>query len=306
MEKTKKLNMELPKEGRFISSEFPILRENLVKIDQAIDDIDEKADSKASSQHLHAMEDVVGLETALKNKMAADKTFSFADLSDVEGARDAANNYVLYKLNDDHFTFGSAISLLGEHQHKAEDIIGLKDSYQELHDEIEREIKEIFPSGFIATFAMKTVPSGWLLCDGATYKRTDYPRLFKAIGDQWGKDSDTTFKVPDFRGVFLRGFDNGRGLDQEREFAKYQPDSIRSHTHNCTIDAAGGHAHKFWYSEVDTGASDIGQRNPRYKRQTGSRMTESAGVHTHRATISSTGGAETRPVNATVIYAIKA
>lgn len=42
MTKTKKLDMELPKEGRFISSEFPILRENLTKIDQAIAQVEKK------------------------------------------------------------------------------------------------------------------------------------------------------------------------------------------------------------------------------------------------------------------------
>ncbi|WP_208439776.1 Bgr_08870 family protein, partial [Bartonella grahamii] len=54
-----------------------------------------------------------------------DKAFSFADLSDIEGAKDAANNYVLYKSSNNNFTFGSAVSLLGSHQHKIEDIVGL-------------------------------------------------------------------------------------------------------------------------------------------------------------------------------------
>ncbi|WP_317992669.1 Bgr_08870 family protein [Bartonella gliris] len=125
MEKTKKLQMELPKEGRFISSEFPILRENLTKIDQAIADVEEKVDEKAPSKHTHTISDVADLEVALKAKMAADKTFTLTDLGDVEGAKDAANNYVLYKASNNNFTFGSAISLLGAHQHKTDDIVGL-------------------------------------------------------------------------------------------------------------------------------------------------------------------------------------
>ncbi|MBX4336408.1 Bgr_08870 family protein [Bartonella raoultii] len=126
MEKTQKLQMELPKEGRFISSEFPILRENLGKIDQAIAHIEEKANEKAPLQHTHTISDINGLETVLKSKMSADKTFTFADLSDIEGVNDAANNYVLYKASNNHFTFGSAISLLGKHQHKTDDIVGLE------------------------------------------------------------------------------------------------------------------------------------------------------------------------------------
>ncbi|UNE55120.1 Bgr_08870 family protein [Bartonella machadoae] len=125
MTKSKKLAMELPKEGRFISSEFPILRENLTKIDQAIMEVEEKLDEKAPAKHTHSIGDVTDLEAALKGKMAADKTFTLTDLGDIEGAKDAANNYVLYKASNNHFTFGSAVSLLGAHQHKIEDIVGL-------------------------------------------------------------------------------------------------------------------------------------------------------------------------------------
>ncbi|WP_273756446.1 phage tail protein [Bartonella sp. MM73XJBT] len=164
---------------------------------------------------------------------------------------------------------------------------------------------ETFPSGFIATFAMQEVSKGWLLCDGATYERKDYPQLFKAIGDKWGKDSNTTFKVPDFRGLFLRGFDDGRGLDTNRQFADEQQDSIKSHTHICTIEEAGGHTHNFQYNGVGWSANDIGRRNPFYHYEVMTGRTQSAGAHTHKITISSTGETETRPVNATVVYAIK-
>ncbi|MGF7156767.1 phage tail protein [Bartonella heixiaziensis] len=164
---------------------------------------------------------------------------------------------------------------------------------------------EIFPCGFIATFAMQEVPSGWLLCDGAIYKRKDYPQLFKAIGDKWGKDSNTTFKVPDFRGMFLRGFDDGRGLDPNRRFANQQQDSIKLHTHACTIEVSGQHTHNFQYAGVGWSANDIGRRNPSYHYQTMTGTTQSAGAHTHKVSLSSTGEAETRPVNTTVVYAIK-
>ncbi|WP_455475513.1 Bgr_08870 family protein [Bartonella sp. B17] len=315
MAKTKKLEMELPQEGRFISSEFPILRENLTKIDQAIADIEEQANEKAPSQHIHMISDVTGLETALKDKMPAEKSFALSELADVEGAQDAANNYVLYKSSNNRFTFGSAKSLLGAHQHKMEDIVGLEETYstkdeaaaalQEIYDDIQQKMKAIFPAGFIATFAMQKVPSGWLLCDGATYERKDYPQLFEAIGDQWGADSETTFKVPDFRGMFLRGFDDGRGLDLERDFATEQKDSIKSHTHACTIEEAGEHTHKFYYWDTSRGAGSIGGRNPAFGNFKNSGITELSGAHTHKITLSSTGEVETRPVNATVVYAIK-
>ncbi|MCZ2158153.1 phage tail protein [Bartonella sp. 220] len=164
---------------------------------------------------------------------------------------------------------------------------------------------EIFPSGFIATFAMQEMPNGWLLCDGTAYKRKDYPQLFKAIGDQWGKDSETTFKVPDFRGMFLRGFDNGRGLDEGRKFADEQQDSFQTHTHDCTIEEAGEHTHDFQYDGVGWSANDIGRRNPSYHYSVMAGTTKPAGVHTHKVTLTATGERETRPVNTTVVYAIK-
>ncbi|WP_330167268.1 tail fiber protein [Bartonella grahamii] len=165
---------------------------------------------------------------------------------------------------------------------------------------------ESFPAGFIATFAMQNVPNGWLLCDGKAYKREDYPQLFKAIGDKWGKDSDKTFKVPDFRGMFLRGFDNGRGLDGDRKFADEQQDSIKSHTHIGSIENAGEHAHSFEYKGVGWPTGDIGRLPNHYTYDaTLKGKTGSAGAHTHKITLSHTGEAETRPVNATVVYAIK-
>ncbi|WP_345097235.1 Bgr_08870 family protein, partial [Bartonella acomydis] len=96
----------------------------------------EKIDEKAPLQHKHRMSDVTGLESTLNGKMAADKIFTFADLSDIEGAKDAANNYVLYKSGNNNFTFGSAISLLGTHQHKTEDIVGLDDFRAKINEDL--------------------------------------------------------------------------------------------------------------------------------------------------------------------------
>lgn len=134
MAKTKKLGMELPLEGRFISAEFPILRENLTIIDQAVSDLDEKADGKAPLQHTHVISEVSELEDALSGKMAADKTFALVDLTDVKGAKNAAENHVLYKSGKDRFAFGSALSLLGEHQHTIEDIVALEEYVESINE----------------------------------------------------------------------------------------------------------------------------------------------------------------------------
>ncbi|WP_273719393.1 MULTISPECIES: phage tail protein [Bartonella] len=88
------------------------------------------------------------------------------------------------------------------------------------------------PSGLIGPFAMERLPEGWLPCDGRAYSRRTYRALFEAIGTTWGEgDSATTFNVPDFRGMFLRGIDYERNLDPWRSFASQQACSLKAHEH---------------------------------------------------------------------------
>ena len=63
------------------------------------------------------------------------------------------------------------------------------------------------PVGVIQAFSGNTIPRGFLLCDGASYKTTDYPELFDIIGYTYG-GSDGTFNVPNLcDGRFLEGSD---------------------------------------------------------------------------------------------------
>ena len=62
------------------------------------------------------------------------------------------------------------------------------------------------PPGAITAFAGTNVPTGWLPCDGRAVSRTNYARLFAAVGTTWGSgDGTTTFNLPDLRGMFMRG-----------------------------------------------------------------------------------------------------
>ncbi|WP_375608911.1 MULTISPECIES: phage tail protein, partial [unclassified Bartonella] len=88
------------------------------------------------------------------------------------------------------------------------------------------------PSGLIGPFGMERLPDGWLPCDGRAYSRRTYRALFEVIGTTWGEgDGATTFNVPDFRGMFLRGMDYERNLDPWRSFASIQPCSLKGHEH---------------------------------------------------------------------------
>jgi hypothetical protein len=79
------------------------------------------------------------------------------------------------------------------------------------------------PVGTIIFFAGKKVPDGYLPCDGKGYNVFEYTDLFKVIGTLYGGGTGTNFKVPDFRGMFLRGTGgNAAPLGQQ------QNDAIRN------------------------------------------------------------------------------
>lgn len=68
-------------------------------------------------------------------------------------------------------------------------------------------------TGSVIIWAAEAVPTGYLECAGQTLTISAYPALFNVIGNRYGGDGVTTFKLPDYRGEFLRGWDHGRGLD---------------------------------------------------------------------------------------------
>jgi microcystin-dependent protein len=68
----------------------------------------------------------------------------------------------------------------------------------------------VLPAGMIVPFAGDALPNGWHWCHGGELNRTTYQRLFQAIGVAYGPgDSATTFNLPDLRGRFPRGRNDG-------------------------------------------------------------------------------------------------
>lgn len=97
------------------------------------------------------------------------------------------------------------------------------------------KVKAIFaahlPAGTITISARAGAPDGFLLCDGSALSRTAYSALFEAIGTAYGAgDGSSTFNIPDLRGEFIRGADNGRGVDGGRALGSAQSDAIRNIT----------------------------------------------------------------------------
>lgn len=97
---------------------------------------------------------------------------------------------------------------------------------------LKQQLGVVTPPGIVAHFARNSAPTGWLKANGATISRTTYAGLFAAIGTAFGAgDGLTTFKLPDLRGEFLRGWDDGRGADAGRAFGSFQVDDFKSHVH---------------------------------------------------------------------------
>jgi microcystin-dependent protein len=102
-------------------------------------------------------------------------------------------------------------------------------------------------AGAVMTFATPSAPAGWLKADGSAVSRSEYPNLFLAIGTLYGAgNGSTTFNLPDLRGEFVRGLDDGRGVDSFRTLGSFQIDVNKEHNHNwgnISTGANGGHSH---------------------------------------------------------------
>ncbi len=80
----------------------------------------------------------------------------------------------------------------------------------------------IFRSGFRCRAQQATPPDGWLKCNGATFDKAKYPKLAVAY---------PSGSLPDLRGEFLRGWDDGRGVDTGRALLSLQAHSLQIHNH---------------------------------------------------------------------------
>jgi microcystin-dependent protein len=175
------------------------------------------------------------------------------------------------------------------------------------------------PAGSIIWTASPTTPTGYLQANGAAVSRTTYADLFTAIGTLYGAgDGSTTFNLPDMRGEFARGWDDGRGVDSGRSFGSNQSAMTGPHTHPVTdpghnhtgsTSTAGSHSHS-----LNVGNDTGGGRLATWSGVGTSLSTQAAGDHTHSVTINSkvTGitignntGTETRPRNVALLACIK-
>ena len=164
------------------------------------------------------------------------------------------------------------------------------------HAEMDTNLGYLVPSGAVMAFAMQTAPVGWIECRGQAISRTTYADLFSAIGTTFGAgDGSTSFNLPNLRGEFIRGWDNGRGIDSGRTFGSAQGSANLAHTHGITDP---GHAHSYNGGNLKGCLNDSPPDD--YANNGGTTESAVTGI-----TIDSSGGTEARQRNIAMMYCIK-
>ncbi|WP_437887764.1 phage tail-collar fiber domain-containing protein [Phytobacter sp. V91] len=144
------------------------------------------------------------------------------------------------------------------------------------------------PVGVPVPWPSATPPSGWLKCNGAAFSATSYPELAKIY---------TTLKVPDLRGEFIRGWDDGKGVDSSRALLSSQTDGIGIYqATNLTavkmIFVSGGRTEAYPSTDALNGVAD------------GGAFSDGLSSSISRATFKS--ATETRPRNIAFNYIVRA
>lgn len=159
--------------------------------------------------------------------------------------------------------------------------------------------------------------NGWLVCDGRSLSREDYPDLFKVIGTSFGADNGETFKIPDMRGRVMGGIGQGPGLTNRvmgallgSETHTLTTNEMPQHVHTGETNQGGLHSHQIndpGHRHTQTTTNDdfnnSGTNPPGFTADSAGSMTwnnintaftgitmNSNGVHTHTFNTNQTGG----------------
>lgn len=109
----------------------------------------------------------------------------------------------------------------------------------QLLDALKNFGKTVVPIGSVIFYLGTTIPDGYLLCNGASLSRTEYPELFEVLGTKCGAVDSAHFTLPDTHHRFLEGttsvsevgqyiaaglpniLSSGRGFDDQFDISQY-------------------------------------------------------------------------------------
>jgi microcystin-dependent protein len=117
----------------------------------------------------------------------------------------------------------------------------------------------------VVQWVTSTAPTGWLLCNGNAYNASTssvYQELYNVIGNQFGGTNNTDFKVPDYRGMFLRG----AGTNAQTGYTTYvgqtlntqQTHATQTHSHTIDHDHEDGNGPRHKFRIRSDGLSGVG------------------------------------------------
>jgi len=177
------------------------------------------------------------------------------------------------------------------------------------------------PRGSVFCIAHTSIPSGYLECNGdalpdGTGTVQNITANFKPLRDLIGAT------LPDLRGEFIRGFDNGRNVDTGRSMLSQQTDQNKQHNHTATSSVTdSGHRHLPQtlnnMTSTEAGGNTLAVNNTligNYGSGSGTGLGPLGGRHfmqntttgiTVATTTANDGGGETRPRNIAMMYIIK-
>ncbi|HAV9041003.1 TPA: integrase [Escherichia coli] len=150
------------------------------------------------------------------------------------------------------------------------------------------------PVGVPVPWPSVTPPTGWLKCNGAAFSAEEYPELAKAY---------PTNKLPDLRGEFIRGWDDGRGIDAGRVLLSIQAGMLEKHRH--PVVANDGYDSKEEWELATIFRRAYTQGRGLDAAAAGGSLIPSPTLHS-RGSIGNTGGSETRPRNIAFNYIVRA
>ncbi|HFN3768360.1 TPA: phage tail protein [Enterobacter hormaechei] len=154
------------------------------------------------------------------------------------------------------------------------------------------------PVGVPVPWPLATAPAGWLKCNGAAFTASQYPKLAQAY---------PALKLPDLRGEFIRGWDDGRGADSGRGLLSAQGAMSFDHRHWIPTSSGTGGDGPMTAVFIDNNASmayypdGTNEYNP--NPSTGTLLQ----TYTAKAALGSgMFGSETRPRNVAFNYIVRA
>ncbi|HBC5031070.1 TPA: phage tail protein, partial [Escherichia coli] len=150
------------------------------------------------------------------------------------------------------------------------------------------------PVGVPVPWPSATPPTGWLKCNGAAFSAEEYPELAKAY---------PTNKLPDLRGEFIRGWDDGRGIDAGRVLLSIQTGMLEKHRH--PVVANDGYDSKEVWELAAIFRRAYTQGKGLDGASAGGTLIPSPTLHT-RGSVGNTGGSETRPRNIAFNFIVRA